>query len=162
LKTYFIRKVAEKQSRKVFYNKNLCARIMDIFFQDPSDVPLPPEEVRIRSFRAELWPDKRRVRINLEITPFQKKPNGEVTINDQDGNEVAAFSIIETITPRMDFTVHLRGEQTSGRFTVAAVLYYYEEDEQTSGEDGEEEPRKLPTEIRIVDQAETTFEIADR
>jgi hypothetical protein len=133
---------------------------MDIFFQDPSDVPLQPDEVRIRSFTAELWPDKRRVRITLEITPFQKRPNGEVTINDQDGEEVASFSIIETITPHMDFTVHLRGGRDHGLFTASVVLYYYEDPQQPSGINGEEEDRReLPTKMKVIDQADARFEI---
>ena len=42
---------------------------MDIFFQDPTDIPLPPEEVRIRELTAEPWPDGRRVRVYVELTP---------------------------------------------------------------------------------------------
>jgi hypothetical protein len=132
---------------------------MDIFFQDPTAIPLPPDEMRIREFQAELWPDKRRVRIRLTITPFQKRPNGEVTVIDEEGTEVVAFSIIETINPEMEFTVHLRGGKETGRFTASAILFYYEDDQEQPQSNGEPERPQLPTQVRIVDRSETSFEI---
>ena len=135
---------------------------MDIFFQDPSDIPLPPEEVRIRQFRAEPWPDNRRVRVYLEITTVQKRPNGEIKITDAPGTEVANLSIIETIDPKMDFTVHLRADVIGGQYTASATVYYYEQEPPNpEGENGEPEnqPAPLPTKIKVVDEAQTTFEI---
>jgi hypothetical protein len=44
---------------------------MDIFFHDPTDIPLPPAEVRIRQFKGEPWPDGRRVKLTLELTLFE-------------------------------------------------------------------------------------------
>jgi len=135
---------------------------MDIFFTDPTDIPLPPEEVRIRHFRAEPWPDKRRVRIYLEITPFQKGPNSEIEIRDADGNEVASLTIIETINPKMDLTIHIRGGEPAGSYTASAMVYYYEAEELTSSAEGStaEVPLPpLPSKIKLVDQAETTFQI---
>ena len=66
---------------------------MDIFFQDPSEIPLPPEEVRIREVRAEPWPDGQRVRVYLEVDPFQQRPNADVKITDAAGEEEAQASI---------------------------------------------------------------------
>lgn len=135
---------------------------MEIFFTDPTDIPLPPEEVRIRQFRAEPWPDKRRVRVYLEVTPFQKRPNGELTIQDADGNEVASLTIIETIDPRMDLTVHLRVAEPAGAYTASAIIYYYEANEvlppAESAAPGPALP-ELPSKIRLVDRAEITFVI---
>src|SRR5512139_2447106 len=105
---------------------------MDIFFTDPTDIPLPPGEVRIRSFRAEPWPDKRRVRVLLELTPFQKGPNSEIEIRNAEGNEVASLTIIETINPKMEMTIHLRGDVPAGFYTALVMVYYYEAEEQTA------------------------------
>jgi hypothetical protein len=52
---------------------------MDIFFADPSEVPLPPNEVRIRELNVEPWPDGNRLRVYLEVDPFQKRPNADLT-----------------------------------------------------------------------------------
>jgi hypothetical protein len=135
---------------------------MDIFFTDPTDIPLPPEEVRIRHFHAEPWPDKRRVRIYLEITPFQKGPNSEIEIRDADGNKVASLTIIETINSKMDMTVHLRVGESAGFYTASAMVYYYEAEELTaSAEEGTADTQlpPLPSKVKLVDQAETTFQI---
>jgi hypothetical protein len=135
---------------------------MDIFFQDPSAIPLPPNEVRIREFSAEPWPDQRRIRVNLEITPFQKRPNGEIKIFDPEGKEAALLTIIETIVSKMDFTVHLRTAPVFGLYTATASIYYMKQDEE-SGQDsaGDKEKLSLPTEMIVVDQAEAKFEIQE-
>ncbi len=127
---------------------------MDIFFTDPSDVPLPPDEVRIRQFKAEPWPDGRRVKIYLEVTPFQKKPSGEVIITDISGQPVATASIIETIAPKMEINMHLRTPEPSGEFSASVVLFYLQEFEEE--QDGE---IIAPPERMIVDEAQTSFEI---
>jgi hypothetical protein len=128
---------------------------MDIFFTDPADIPLPPDEVRIRDFKVEPYPDSRRLYVNLVITPFQKKPSGEIVIFDFLGTPVTSASIIETIDPRMQITMHLRSPETAGEYTATVVLFYNPEVEEQ--EDGDE-ILSLP-ERKVVDQAETTFSI---
>jgi hypothetical protein len=127
---------------------------MDIFFQDPTAIPLPPQEVRIKSLHAEPWSDNRRVRVILEVTPFQKRPNGEVNISDPLGEEVASVSIIESIVPRMEFTMHLRGENPAGEYRLTATLYYLLEAE--SQEDRTEERQRM-----VVDERSVDFEITE-
>jgi hypothetical protein len=134
---------------------------MDINFQDPTDIPLPPDEVRIRELRAEPWPDGRRVRILLELTPFQKRPNGEIQITDENGVEVASFSIIESIDYKMDFTIHLREGKPAGQFTVSTKIFYYRDEESPQEIDPKstKEEFHLPTDIMIVDRGQTSFQI---
>jgi hypothetical protein len=129
---------------------------MDIYFQDPSVIPLPPAEVHIMALRAEPWSDNQRVNVFLEITPFQKRPNGEISLKDSLGDEVANISIIEPIDPKMEFTVHLRRAETKGEFTLSAIIFYLDEPEHN-----DEEQVVPPThqERMVVDQAVTKFEI---
>lgn len=124
---------------------------MDIFFQDPSAIPLPPEEVKIVELRAEPWPDKRRVKVILEITPFQKRPNGEIILLDAQGNQLSSVNIIESIEARMEITLHVRGIEPDGDFTVSALIYYLEEPI-NNGEDVEVDLIKQKR--LVVDQAE--------
>ena len=133
---------------------------MDIFFQDPTDIPLPPDEIRFRELRAEPYPDGRRVRIYLEITPFQQRPNCEISVMDENGDVVASLSIIESIDAKMDFTVHLKVEKPSGIFTLSADIYYYEDDAENA-EDIKPagETHHLPSRLNLVDQRKTTFDI---
>lgn len=109
---------------------------MDIFFQDPSDIPLPPSEVRIKDLRAEPWPDNRRLRVYLEITPFQARPSGEIILLDADGEEISSISIIETIDPKMEFTLHIRGEETIGEYSLKATVFYLEEIDEPVANEG--------------------------
>jgi hypothetical protein len=125
---------------------------MDIFFQDPSAIPLPPDEVKIVKLRAEPWPDKQRIKVHLEITPFLKRPNGEISLIDAHGVQIASVDIIESIETSMDFTLHLRGVEPAGDFIVSALIYYLED---TSGS-GEEVADDLFAQNRlVVDQTET-------
>lgn len=129
---------------------------MDIFFQDPSVIPLPPNEVRIKTLRAEPWPDNRRIRVYLEITPFQKRPSGEIILINSFGEETSSISIIETIDPKMEFTLHIRGQQPTGEFTVRATIFYLEEPRVAEGES--ELPPDQP-ERNIVDQSDISVQI---
>lgn len=136
---------------------------MDIFFQDPSQVPLPPEEVRIRTFRAEPWPDGRRVLVYLELTPFQKRPSGKIIVLDDQGEEVANISIIETIDPKMEFTIHLRSPKPGCQYTASSTLFYPETEDAIDSEQATQSEGKplppIPTKIQVVDQAKTTFHL---
>ena len=124
---------------------------MDIFFLEPDEIPLPPEEVRIRTLRAELRPDGIRVRLYLEVDPFQKKPNADIVITDPTGVVAADASIIEPMTRKMELTMHLRGDLPAGQYSVHARLYYSEIEETTDAEPLQE---TVP-----VDEAETYFDL---
>lgn len=126
---------------------------MDILFSDPNDIPLPPDEVRIREFRVDPWPDGRRLKVYLEVTPFLKRPSGEVQITDIDGNPVASANIIETIDPKMELNLHLRSEDTQGEYSAAVILFYLQEIP-----DDEDENLRRP-ERMVVDEAQSTFSI---
>lgn len=97
---------------------------MDIFFTDPTDIPLPPDEVRIRQLQAFAWPDGRRVSVSLHLTPFQKPPSGEISVTNAQGEELANISIIETVDPKMEFTLHLRGAEVISPLNVNAAIFY--------------------------------------
>lgn len=126
---------------------------MDILFSDPADIPLPPDEVRIRELRVDPWPDGRRLKVYLEVTPFQKRPSGEVQITDMEGNPVASANIIETIDPKMEINLHLRAEDNRGEYLASIVLFYLQEIP-----DDEDENLRRP-ERMVVDEAQTHFRI---
>ena len=123
---------------------------MEIFFQDPNEIPLPPQEVRIREIKAEPWPDGCRVHVYLEMDAFQKRPNINLLISDAEGKERATVSIIESMTRKIDLTMHLQGS-AEGEFTLCAALFYMEEPE------GEE--KALPQNPIIIEKVEQKFRI---
>jgi hypothetical protein len=98
---------------------------MDFFFPEDNLTRAVPEETRITSLTAEVWADGRRIRVNVEVTPFQKRPYIEVSLKDADGDEVASTSIVEPLSWKLEFTMHIRGE-VRNPYTLEARLYYPE------------------------------------
>lgn len=130
---------------------------MDIFFQDPTEVPLPPEDVRIRELKPSLWPDGRRVRIYLEVDPFQKRPNIQAAILNQHGDELAEVSIIETLTRKMEFNMHLKQVHPDDQLVVRVVLYYQSPPVESEASTEAPSPN---VERQVVDTAEAAFSAA--
>lgn len=133
----------------------------DIFFTDPDEVPLPPQEVRILLFKVEPNPDGRRVVVHFQLTPFQEKPNIEISIHDTDDIGVAQLNVVEAIENRMDFTVYLRNENTSGEYTAYMRVIYSNLDDFELG-DREDVPLETifaEIEHNVVDTVETSFSI---
>lgn len=97
---------------------------MDIPLLDSSEVPQPPEEVRLISILAEPYPDGQRVKLRIQVTPFQERPNFEIRVLNPNGQEVGNLSIIESMEPTIEFTTHLRGEVFPGKYVVKARLEY--------------------------------------
>jgi hypothetical protein len=96
---------------------------MDFFFPEDNLSSMTPEETNISSLSAEPYPDGYRVRVTIEVTPFQKRPHIEVLLSDADGEEIASTSIVEPLSWKMEFTMHLRGE-LNNPYTLEARLYY--------------------------------------
>lgn len=96
---------------------------MEFFFPEDNLDRAVPEETHITSLSAEPYPDGRRVHINIEITPFQKRPHLEVTLTNGSGDEIASTSLVEPLSWKIEFTMHLRGE-LNNPYTLDAKLYY--------------------------------------
>ena len=69
------------------------------------------------------YPDGYRVRVNIEVTPFQKRPHVEVTLTDSIGDEIASTTIVEPLSWKLEFTMHIRGE-LNNPYTLEAKLFY--------------------------------------
>ena len=96
---------------------------MEFFFPEDKLARAVPEETKISSFSAQPYPDGYRLRVNIEVTPFQKRPYIEVILNDSNGDEVASTSIVEPLSWKLEFTMHIRGELMNP-YTLHARLYY--------------------------------------
>ena len=97
---------------------------MNIFLQDPNEIRLSPEEVRVCEMKITSTLKGGRVKIYLVLTPFMKRPNIDVTITNASGKEVAHASILETMLPKMEFTMHLREHEPGIEYRVEARVYY--------------------------------------
>ncbi len=99
---------------------------MDFFPPQNNLDPTPraaPEETKIILLTAQPYPDGYRLRVNMEITPFQIRPHIEVILNDADGDEVASTNFVEPMSWKLEFTLHIRGE-LNNPYALSARLYY--------------------------------------
>lgn len=96
---------------------------MDFFFPEDNLDRATPEETRITSLSAEPYPDGRRLRVNIEMTPFQKRPHLEITLSNGDREEIASVSVVEPLTWKIEFTMHIRGE-LKNPYSLDAKLFY--------------------------------------
>ncbi len=127
---------------------------MNIFLNDPDEVRLPPEEVRLRSLQAIAYPQGDRVRVHLELTPFARRPNIKVTVNNSQGIEMAGTTILETMLSSVEFTMHLRQPEPDGEYTIVAEVYYQQLPEPS------DKPMDLPLPPPlIVDRKAITFRL---
>lgn len=131
---------------------------MDIFFADPSEVPLPPAEVRLRLLQAEPYPDGRRVRVYLEIDPFQRRPSIELTLSDAQDSLLAETSIIELMNRKLELVMHVRGAAAPGLCALQAVLYYAQLNEPDAAPSGAP-PEPVLSERQVVDRARFDFSL---
>jgi hypothetical protein len=125
---------------------------MDMFFADPSEIPLPPDEVRIREVLVEPYPDGRRVRVTLEVDPFQQRPNLDLLALNPAGQRAAGASIIETMTRKMSLTLHIRPAE-AGDYTLNVILFYNSRIEPPEAEDA---PPPV-VERTVVDRRDVAF-----
>jgi hypothetical protein len=125
---------------------------MDIFLQDPNIVRLPPEEVRLVEVQVTPQANGRQVKIYIELTPFKKRPNLEVNIVSASGRVAARSSILESMLPKMEFTMHLRQPEPGSEYTLEITVYYQKLPEPS------DEPIEMPLpEPMVVDRRSTSF-----
>ena len=99
---------------------------MDIRPFEFDEEPQSPENIRIRNVNLELYPDSRRVKVGIRLTPFITPPNIEIDVHDTSENLVANATMIGASEPNLDITLHLRGELPAGEYALLLTLGYQE------------------------------------
>jgi hypothetical protein len=113
---------------------------VDIPFVEPDDIPVPPPEVRFREVKVAPHPDRRRVRVRLELTPFLERPDINLLVQDAQGGPLASAAIVETNEASLQLTLHLPAIMPAGLLTLVSTIHY--------------------TDHGLVDRRETNFETA--
>ena len=127
---------------------------MNFFLNNPNEIRLPPEEVRLVKVQVIPQPNIGQVKVHLELTPFMKRPNIEVSITSGVGKEVGHTSILETMLHKLEFTMHLRQVEAGDELRMETTVYYQKLPE----------PSDTPVEIPlpdplIVDHNTTAFSL---
>jgi hypothetical protein len=98
---------------------------VDIQFFDGDSAPKARDQVRIKQIKIHPYPDRFRVYIHVQVTPFIERPNLLLSLHDEDDNVVTELSIIETMHHDMEFTLHIRNRpDPAGVYTLTADLFY--------------------------------------
>ena len=100
---------------------------MEFFINDPNIPRSTPSATRLVDLRAKLDRERKRLKVTLELSPFQQGPNIDISLTDSSGIEVASTSIIEPVSWKLELTLHIRKfALTTGEYTLAARLFYTE------------------------------------
>lgn len=94
-------------------------------FNDPSQVPQPRDSVKIEQVVATPYPDRVRVHIEVQVTPFLERPNLLLVARDAEGRIVSELNVIATMHAHMEFTMHMRGmADPVGDYELEVQLFY--------------------------------------
>jgi len=97
---------------------------INLFLQNNPNLR-PRDEVRIERVAATPYPDRHRVHVEVDVTPFREQPNLEISISDQNGRVAAAATVVALMNFKVGITLHLRGAgDPTGLHTVRVRLYY--------------------------------------
>jgi hypothetical protein len=68
---------------------------MEFLFNDPTILRQAPVDTRLLDLNATPNPDGKHLRVSLELSPFQQRPDIEINLTDFVGNLVASASIVD-------------------------------------------------------------------
>ena len=92
---------------------------------DPEVKRVGPESTRILALHADPYPDGKRLKVALELTPFEKRPDIEIVLTDPEGNEASTASVVEPVGWKLELTLHNRqAAPTGGEYHLTARLSY--------------------------------------
>lgn len=94
------------------------------FYDDPLETPRSREDVRIKQLGLFVYPDKRRVAVGFDLTPFLERPSIEVTVTNANGRPAGSMTIVETLETNFTLTMHLRDEEPTETYELEAAVYY--------------------------------------
>jgi hypothetical protein len=94
------------------------------------------------------------VRIRLELSPFQQRPNIEASIFNTAGKRVASSAILEASLHEIEFSMHLREAVAGSDYRFEACVYY-----QKLPEPGEVDGETPTPEPLVVDRQQVTFSL---
>jgi hypothetical protein len=100
---------------------------MEIPLLEPGDMPVPPDQVRIRTLEVEPTVDGRRLKLEFALTPFQEPPEIDIVALDAAGEEIASTSVIHPTHPKLALTLHLRIGKALASCRVRARVRYAEQ-----------------------------------
>lgn len=88
----------------------------------------------MRELEVAPYPDGRRIRVDIRVTPFLERPNIALSIIGPHGDTVSESAVVEADHPDLTLTMHLRRPSEEGEYTLRGVLSYAEDRAQDARE----------------------------
>lgn len=98
------------------------------FFDDGIELPKAREDVRLKNLGVFVYDDGRRVAVGFELTPFRERPSLEVRATNARGEKAGSMTVIEALSPNFSLTMHLRDNDPTNVYEIAALVYYDDKD----------------------------------
>lgn len=89
--------------------------------------PVKPGPISIDHLSAEPYADSRRLRIKVDISGEGQRPNLELLLSNEAGNEIARSMIVETMDNHTEFTMHIGKEAVHSVLTLTCRAYFEED-----------------------------------
>jgi len=124
-------------------------------FSNPSTSSTNEDQIKIKAFIAEPYPDGRRVKIKLLLSSFQRGPDAEIKISDQDNLQLASVNIVSIFSQENEITLHIPGNHNKPGSYNASVEVFYIEEKEIEQEGG----GQLDFKQTLIDSALTSFTI---
>jgi hypothetical protein len=92
----------------------------------PDEDAALPADVRVLSLKAVPLSEPQKIRVTIQLTPFQQPPDLAFLIMDQNKVEVSTVSMIETVLEEINFVMHIRKSLTAlpGSYKLAVEVLY--------------------------------------
>jgi hypothetical protein len=102
------------------------------------------KDIEVIEFSSEIYPDKRRVKINFLLSDFQVNPNAAITLVNQSEEQLAEVNIVNIFSQDNEITLHIPANQNKpGDYQIALDLFYVQEEE-IPGSEGQVSLKTIP------------------
>jgi len=99
---------------------------MELPLVDPTEPPRSPEQTRLREVQVEPYPDGSRLRLHVQLTPFERRPDVDITVFNEEGEEIASTIVVQAFLPVLSLTMHLPPGAGSRECSARLLLRYPE------------------------------------
>jgi hypothetical protein len=99
---------------------------MEFLQMDPIVEKMLPADTRLLNIHAVPHSEGKRLKIGLDLTPFQQKPYIDLTLLDSSGKLVASTSIVEPVNWNLELNLHIRKffPSHNGSYKLRVVISY--------------------------------------
>jgi len=93
------------------------------------------DDIEILEFTSEIYPDRRRVKVNFLLSSFQVNPNAALTLFSPEGEKLASVNIVNIFSQANEITLHIPvNRNIPGEYRIEMDLFYIQEEENPSDE----------------------------